>query len=51
MADKKIYAEEIIPITNTFQDFKNLLLEHELLLDENARIIAPDNDGNWMMVG
>lgn len=42
---------EVIPITNTFQDFKNLLLEHELLLDENARIIAPDNDGNWMMVG
>ena len=49
MADKKIYADEVIEGYKAFN--KDLLLEHELLLDENARIIAPDNDGNWMMVG
>jgi hypothetical protein len=41
---------EIIPIANTFLEFKKLLEEHELTLDENSRIIAPDDDGNWLMV-
>lgn len=41
---------ETLSITNTFSEFKKLLEEYELTLDENSRIIAPDGDGNWMMV-
>ena len=41
--------QEKIKIVDHFEDFRKILLEHELTLDENSRIIAPC-DGGWTMV-
>ena len=42
--------KEKIIITNSFGEFRKVLIEHELTLDENSRIIAPNDDGGWDMV-
>ena len=43
--------KDIIQINCSFKDFKKVLMAHELTLDENSRIIAPDTEsGGWMMM-
>ncbi len=42
---------DIIIINCSFKDFKKILISHELTLDENSRIIAPDTEsGGWRMM-
>jgi len=42
---------EVIKIKHSFKEFRKILLEYELMLDTDFRIIAPDREGGgWMMV-